>query len=112
MRPLNFLRAATMSQFVLHCLERDGLPPRPISPRLRSQLVYFATLPESATAGSDEYWFNLEELGRWLDDGVIELVSPLDTANMTEVELSEEQEALLGWLVKEKVAHVKLEERG
>ena len=30
--------------------------------------------------------------------GVFYLVSPLDTANMTEVEITEEQESLLGWL--------------
>lgn len=39
---------------------------------------------------------------------MIALVSPLDTANMTEVELSEEQEAMLLWLQKERIQHVKV----
>ena len=38
------------------------------------------------------------------------LVSPLDTENMTEVELSEEQEVLLGWLDKHQVQHIRVVE--
>ena len=38
------------------------------------------------------------------------LVSPLDSANMTEVELTEEQESLLNWLDKNQVAHVRVKE--
>ena len=36
------------------------------------------------------------------------LVSPLDTANMTEVELSEEQEDFLNWLKSSDVRHVRV----
>jgi hypothetical protein len=43
-----------------------------------------------------------------MDEGVFFLVSPLDTANMTEVELSEEQEVLLHWLQAQRVQHVRL----
>ena len=38
------------------------------------------------------------------------LVSPLDTANMTEVELTEEQETVLGWLDRNQVQHVRVVE--
>jgi len=94
-------------------LDRPEVAPRPISPRLRSQLVYFG-----APAGSEgvpalavgEYWFRPEEVATWIDEGVIYLVSPLDTANMTEVEISEEQESLLNWLRKEGVRHVRIDE--
>ena len=41
-----------------------------------------------------------EEVTKWLDDGVFYLVSPLDSANTTEVELTEEQEEFLNWLQK------------
>ena len=44
------------------------------------------------------------------DEGVIYLVSPLDSANATEVELSDEQEALVAWLHKQGVQHVRVEE--
>lgn len=96
-----------MARLVLVPLDRPEVAPWPISPRLRSQLVYFA----SADANPAEFRFARDEVARWLDDGVIWLVSPLDTANKTEVELSEEQEALLAWLQKEEVGHARVEER-
>ena len=99
-----------MSQLLLISLARPDLPARPISPRLRSQLVYFAT-PSGPEIGEAEYRFDLAEVAQWVEDGVISLVSPLDTANMTEVELDEEQENLLIWLSKHEVAHVRVEER-
>lgn len=58
----------------------------------------------------NEYWFAEAEVAKVLDDGVIYLVSPLDTANMTEVEISEEQENFLGWLQDKKVQHVRVVE--
>ena len=99
-----------MTCLVLVPLDRVEVAPLPISARVRSQIVYFATAA-GPPRGDDEYRFDPKEVAQWLDDGVIELVSPLDTANMTEVELSEEQEVMLGWLVKEKVAYVRVEER-
>jgi hypothetical protein len=92
-------------------VDRPGLTPRPISPRLRGQLVYFAAAAGAEGVpplGEGEYWFRPDEVGRWVDEGVFYLVSPLDTANMTEVELSEEQEALLLWLHDEGVCHVRV----
>jgi hypothetical protein len=94
-------------------LDRTEVAARPISPRLRSQLVYFMSAhdaPGVPALGENEYWFAESDVAKWLDDGVIYLVSPLDTANMTEVELSEEQEALLGWLKAEGVRHVRVVE--
>jgi hypothetical protein len=92
-------------------LDREGIAPRPVSPRLRSQLNYFMAAPGSPGVpelGAGEYWFDPASVAGWLDDGVIELVSPLDTANMTEVELSEEQEDFLTWLRDNDVRHVRV----
>jgi hypothetical protein len=58
--------------------------------------------------GENEYWFAAEDVARWIDEGVFYLVSPLDTANMTEVELTEEQEAMLQWLRQNGVQHVRV----
>lgn len=102
-----------MSQFKLVSLDRPEVPPFPLSTRLRSQLVYFMTLANSPgvpALGEDEYWFASGDVGKWLSDGVFYLVSPLDTENMTEVELSEEQEVFLGWLDKHGVQHVRVVE--
>ena len=94
-------------------LDRSDLRPFPLSPRLQSQLVYFMSTsdkPGIPPLGEKEYWFDPDEVRQWLDEGVFYLVSPLDTANRTEVELTEEQEALLLWLQSERIRHVRLVE--
>lgn len=102
-----------MSRILVVPLDREGVAPRPISARLRSQLIYFIGAPGSPGApalAEGELWFDGEELERWIADGVFYLVSPLDTANMTEVELSEEQEDFLNWLKAADVRHVRVVE--
>jgi hypothetical protein len=92
-------------------LDRPGVRPLPISARLRTQLVYFMStpgMPGVPPLGENEYWFARDEISHWLEDGVFYLVSPLDTAHQTEVELSDEQETLLQWLKTENVQHVRL----
>jgi hypothetical protein len=85
-------------------VDRPEVPPRPISDRLRSQLVYFA----SPAGGEGMFLFDPDDVARILDEGAIALVSPLDTANRTEVELSEEQEALLEWLKANRICHARV----
>lgn len=102
-----------MNSQALVPLDRPNVAPRPISARLRTQLVYFASAPGEPgvpALGEEEFWFAAADVARWLDDGVFHLVSPLDTANMTELELTEEQEALLGWLKAHGVQHVRVVE--
>jgi hypothetical protein len=102
-----------MSRPLLVSVDQPGTSPLPISARLRSQLVYFMTAaasPGVPPLGENEYWFTREEVAKWLDDGVFYLVSPLDTANMTEVELTEEQETMLAWLDRNQVRHVRVVE--
>jgi hypothetical protein len=97
----------------LIALDREGVPALAITPRMRSQLVYFQASPGKEgvpEAGSpDEVVFCMGEVRRWLEEGVFEVVSPLDTANQTEIELTEEQEAFLGWLLEHGVSHVRVE---
>jgi hypothetical protein len=101
-----------MTRLALFAVDRPGLAPFPISERLRGQLVYFLSPPGTPGApalGDNEFWVETDHVARILADGVISLVSPLDTANMTEVEISDEQEALLVWLTKNGIGHVKIE---
>jgi hypothetical protein len=103
-----------MARLVLAPLDRPGVPPLPITERLRNQLVYFMSArdtPGLPPLGDDDFWFDPAEVAKWVDEGVFYLVSPLDTDNMTEVELSEEQESLLAWLHEGQVRHVRLEAR-
>ncbi len=103
-----------MSTYLLQSLDQPAVPARPISDRLRSQLAYFAApagVPGLPAPGEHEYILPAAEIARALDEGVIYLISPLDTANMTEVEISEEQEALLQWLQQHGVQHVRVIDR-
>src|SRR5271166_6450012 len=102
-----------MSQLKLISVDQPEVPALAISTRLRSQLVYFMTPPNTPgipALGESEYWLSRSEVTKWLSEGVLLLVSPLDTDNMTEVELSEEQEVLLGWLDKHQVQHIRVVE--
>ncbi len=102
-----------MSQINLVPIDHPEVRSLPISLRMRGQLVYFMGAPSAAgmpPLGENEYWFARDEVRKWLDEGVFYLVSPLDSANMTEVELTEEQEALLNWLDKNQIAHVRVNE--
>jgi hypothetical protein len=102
-----------MSQCSLTALDRPDVRPLAISARMRGQLVYFMAARSAAdmpSLGENEYYFARDEVKKWLDEGVFYLVSPLDSANVTEVELTEEQEALLSWLHKNEIAHVRVRE--
>ncbi len=102
-----------MSQCSLVPLDHPQVAPLAISPRMRGQLVYFTAATGGAgmpALGENEYWFARDEVRKWVEEGVFYLVSPLDSANMTEVELTEEQEALLSWLDKNQIAHVRVRE--
>jgi hypothetical protein len=97
----------------IHPLDQPAVPPLPISGRLRSQLVYFMAAggsPGVPPLKEGEFFFKADEVAGWIDDGVLSLISPLDTGHATEVELSEEQEALLNWLQTHRVQHVRVVE--
>lgn len=92
-------------------IDRPDVPPLAITPRLRTQLIYFcrpAGSPGVPALAEGEFYFDPEDVAKTLDDGVVLLISPLDTDNATEVEISEEQEALLNWLQQQGVRHVRL----
>lgn len=93
-------------------IDRPEVATLAITDRLRSQLVYFMTTPDTPglpALGAGEFWFARDEVARALDDGVILLVSPLDSDNFTEVELSDEQETMLEWLQRNEVQHFRVE---
>jgi len=102
-----------MAKILAVPLKPEGVAAREISPRFRSQLVYFmssAGEPGVPPLGEGEYWFAADQVAKWLDEGVFYLVSPLDTANMTEVELTEEQEDFMQWLSTHNVQHIRIQE--
>lgn len=103
-----------MATYRVRASDQSDAPPLDISARLRSQLVYFMTPPDAPQVpplGDNEYWIDAHDAQQWLDEGAFEVVSPLDEENKTEIELSEEQEVLLEWLVAHQVQHIRVEER-
>jgi hypothetical protein len=104
-------REEFMSQLMLVPVDRPEAGALPISERLRAQLVYFMTPPGSPGVpelGEDEYWIARADVLKWLADGAFYLISPLDSENMAEVELTEDQELLLAWLETNGIQHVRV----
>lgn len=102
-----------MPSYHVLAVDNPSAPPLEISARLRSQLVYFMTprdAPHVPPLQQNDYWIDADHAAQWFADGVFELVSPLDEANKTTIELSEEQEQLIEWLVTHRVQHLRLEE--
>ena len=96
----------------VHAAERPDLPPFIMPDRFRHDVTYFMT--PSGDHGvpplpKGEYWVRLEDAERWLEDLVIEVVSPLDSQSKAEIELTDEQEAWLEWLIANRIEHIRLE---
>jgi hypothetical protein len=93
-------------------VDRPDLPPLTMPERFRHEVAYFMSIPgpgEGPTLTAGEYWIRREDARNWLEEGVFCIVSPLDSANRTELELSEEQEEWLEWLIREGIEHIRLE---
>src|SRR5215470_12822852 len=95
----------------VHAVERPELAPLEMPARFKHDIAYFMTPPGERGAPqlpSGEYWVGLEDARRWLDEGVLQLVSPLDSENKAEAEISEEQEKWLEWMVEHGIERVRL----
>lgn len=100
-----------MSTRVL-AVARPDLPPWEMSDRFRHDIAYFMSISgenEVPRLPEGEYWVRLEDARAWRDDGVFQVVSPLDSQAQTDVELSEEQEAWLAWMIEHEVQHIRIE---
>jgi hypothetical protein len=79
--------------------------------RFRTEITFFITpAGESGVPplGENEYWIRLSDARRWLDDLVVLVVSPLDPQAKAEIELTEDHEAWLQWMVEHEIEHVRL----
>lgn len=93
-------------------VERPDLAPVEMPARFKHDIAYFMTPPGEHGVGplpEGHYWVRLNDARRWLDEGVLSLVSPLDSEHQAEAEITDEQEAWLEWMVANKVEHVRLE---
>ena len=96
---------------LVYAVEKPDVAPFPMPDRFRHEITFFITpggeqgLPK-LPAG--EYWVRLEDARSCLDEGVIRIVSPLDSENQTEIEISEDQENWLEWMTRHEITHVRL----
>jgi len=96
---------------LVHAVARPELAPFSMPDRFRHEITFFMTI--SGEGGipklpAGEYWISLADSKSTLDDGVVRIVSPLDSATKAEIEISEEQEAWLEWMVESSIEHVRL----
>ncbi len=92
-------------------VDKPELAPFSMPDRFRLDIAYFMSVPGEdgvPKLPEGEYWITREDAVRWLEEGVMDVVSPLDSENKTEVEITEEQEDWLQWLVDNDVQHVRL----
>ena len=93
-------------------LDQPQAPPLDLPSKFRTEIVFFMTPPGEngapAKLGENEYWINLEEARRWLDEGCLYVVSPLDAQNKAQIELTEEHELFLEWLLRHQIQHVRI----
>ena len=90
---------------------KQEVDPLTLPDSFRHEVAYFMSVP-----GEDgvpqiphgEYWIRLSEARAWLDEGVVSIVSPLDSENRTEFEITEDHETWLEWMVEHAIEHVRL----
>ena len=92
---------------------KPELAPLEMPARFRTEIVFFMTPAGDKGAPADlkgnEYWIDLEEARKWLEELVVYVVSPLDAENKAEIELTEDHERWLQWLVDHEVQRVRVE---
>jgi hypothetical protein len=96
---------------LVHAVDRPDLPPLEMPSRFKHDVAYFMTLPGDRGAPklpSGEYWIDLDDVRRWLDDGVLLVYSPLDSTKQAEIQLTADQEEWLEWMLSNQVNHIRL----
>ncbi len=100
-----------MANFLIYSLDKTALSPFEISPMLRKQLQYFTDGEVRHAGSAHEFFFPLVRTSLLLEQGVFHVVSPLDDQNQAEIEITDEQEDLLQWLVRNQIERVRVSEQ-
>ena len=100
-----------MPTFV-YAVDKPELPPLEMPDRFQNDIRYFITQSDDKSLSelpSNQYDVSLEEAGKWLEEGVFYLPSPLDNERQAEVEITEEQEVWLEWMVENQIDRIRLQ---
>lgn len=93
-------------------VDHPEIPPYTMPARFKTDVAYFMTPggePGVPALGANEYFVRLDDARKWLDELVVEVISPLAAEAKAELELTDEQEGWLAWLVEHEIQHVRLE---
>lgn len=99
----------------VHAVDQPTVAPIEMPDRFRHDIAYFMTPSgenEVPELPDGEFWIRTDDARRWLDDLVFEIISPLDSQNVAEVEITEEQEAFFEWMLEHDVNRVRLQAFG
>ncbi len=94
-------------------IEKPELPPLSMPERFKHDIIYFGTpagdpdAPETLAKG--DWWLPQAEARRIYDEGVVRIVSPLDSSTTAELEITEEQEAWLEWMIENGIEQLRLQ---
>jgi hypothetical protein len=94
-------------------VDQPHVVPYLMPPRFRTDVAYFMTPagePGVPPLGPHEYFIRHHDARRWLEEMCISLVSPLSADATTEIEISDEQEAWLEWMVRHEIQHIRVED--
>ena len=93
-------------------INRPEVAPFAMPDRFRHDITYFVTSPGESGApaklGENEWWVRREDAQEFYDDGILRIVSPLDSQSTAELEITEEQEAWLRWMIDNQIEHIRL----
>jgi hypothetical protein len=91
---------------------RPELTPFGMPDRFRHDITYFVTSPGESGApialGENEWFVRLDDARQFYEEGILRIVSPLDSQSTAELEITEEQEAWLSWMIDNQVEHIRL----
>lgn len=96
---------------LVYPVDKPEIAPLQMPDRFRQEITFFMTMDGEngiPKLPRGEYWVNLADAKSFLDEGVVRIVSPLDSDNHTEIEISEEQEYWLEWMTANSIEHVRL----
>ena len=99
-----------MTRYFVSPIGKPEIEPFEITAELRTQLQYFTTGETRDPKKLNEYFFPLLRTRGLLEDGVFYMVSPLDSQNQSEIEITLEQEIFLEWIVEKEVENIRVEE--
>ena len=99
-----------MPRYFVKSIGTPEIEPYEITAELRKQLQYFTTGETRDPEKPNEYFFPPLRTKELLEDGVFYMVSPLDSQNQSEIEITLEQEIFLEWIVEKEIENIRVEE--